>query len=372
MKLKQGLLSLLSLLAVLAAACSSAPPAAPTSAPAAAAPTAAPAAATPTKAPAAAAPTKAPAAAAPTKAPAAAATSAPAAAGGAKKPRDQIRIGFVVGSLDNPYWVTMKEAAEAEAKKQGVQLTFLGIPKETDIDKQVAIVEDLVTQKVDVLILAPAGSKEIVPAVEAANAANIPVICVDKCSEGGKVLTLIATDNVKGGKLGAEAVAKAIGGKGKVAILEGVLASQPGRERLQGAKEGFAEFPDIQIVASQPGEWRQEKGQAATENILTANPDLNGIFASNDQMALGAIQAIAAAGKQDQVKVVGYDAIDPALQAVKDGKMVATIAQFPAKMAVMGIQAALDALDGKTDFPKFIDSGVDVVDASKVDQYLKH
>jgi ribose transport system substrate-binding protein len=253
------------------------------------------------------------------------------------KAKGDIRVGFVVGSLDNPYWVTAKDAGEAEAKKQGIQFTVLGIPKETDIDKQVAIVEDLITQKVDALMLAPAGSKEIVPAVQQANTAGIPVICIDKCAEGGEIITLIATDNIKGAKLGAEYVAKSIGNKGKVAILEGVQASQPGRERLEGAKEGFGEFKDIEIVASQPGEWRQDKGQSATENILTAHPDLVGIFASNDQMALGALQAIAAAGKSDQVKIVGYDAIDPALQAVKDGKMSATVAQFPAKMAEVGV-----------------------------------
>ncbi len=153
---------------------------------------------------------------------------------------------------------------------------------------------------------------------------------------------------------------------------EGVQASQPGRERLQGAKDGFGEFKDIEIVASQPGEWRQDKGQSATENILTAHPDLVGIFASNDQMALGALQAIAAAGKSDQVKIVGYDAVDPALQAVKDGKMSATVAQFPATMAEMGVQTVMQVLlQGKRDFPKFIDSGVDVVDTSNVDKYLK-
>jgi ribose transport system substrate-binding protein len=313
-----------------------------------------------------------PATSAPTT-PAPAATVAPA-AGAAKttKAKADIRVGFVVGSLDNPYWVTAKEAAEAEAKKQGIQITVQGIPKETDIDRQIAIVEDLITQKVDALMVSPAGSKEIVPAIEQANKAGIPVICIDKCAEGGEIVTLIATDNVKGAKLGAEYVAKAIGNKGKVAILEGIQASQPGRERLQGAREGFGEFKDIEIVASQPGEWRQEVGQSATENILTAHPDLNGIFASNDQMALGALQATAAAGKADQVKIVGYDAIDPALQAVKEGRMAATVAQFPAKMAEMGVQTVVQVLvDGKRDFPKFIDSGVDVVDQSNVDKYLK-
>jgi ribose transport system substrate-binding protein len=353
---KRLVVSFATVFAVLVTACAPAAQPVATSAPAAAKPTTAPAA---------------PTAPAPAAKPTEAAKPA-AAAAKTTKAKGDIRVGFVVGSLDNPYWVTAKDAAEAEAKKQGIQITVLGIPKETDIDKQIAIVEDLITQKVDALMLAPAGSKEIVPAVEQANKAGIPVICIDKCAEGGEIITLIATDNVKGARLGSEYVAKSIGNKGKVAILEGVQASQPGRERLQGAKEGFGQFKDIQIVASQPGEWRQDKGQSATENILTAQPDLVGIFASNDQMALGALQAIAAAGKADTVKIVGYDAIDPALQAVKDGKMSATVAQFPAKMAELGVQTVMQVLmEGKRDFPKFIDSGVDVVDKSNVDKYLK-
>jgi len=183
-------------------------------------------------------------------------------------------------------------------------------------------------------------------------------------------LCKFTAEGIKGVREGAQR--RQAAREGKVAILEGVQASQPGRERRQGGKEGFGEFTDIESVASQPGEWRKDKGQSATENILTAYPDLGGIFASNDQMALGALQAIAAAGKSDQVKIVGYDAIDPALRPVKGGKMSATVAQFPAKMAEMGIQTVLQVLlEGKRDFPKFIDSGVDVVDTSNSNKYPK-
>jgi len=368
------LISSATLLAIIATACAPAAAPSPTAAPAATKPAAPAATTAPAVAPAATKPAAAAAAAAPSPAvkPTAAGTPAAGAAStAAKKPRGDIRIAFVVGSLDNPYWITMRDAATAEATKEGIQLTYLGIPKEADIDRQIAIVEDMITQKVDVLVLAPAGSKELIPAIQQANTANIPVICVDRGAEGGKLLTVIATDNVKGAKLGAEYLAKTLGGKGNVAILEGIQAIAPGRDRRQGANEGFAESTGIKVVASQPAEWRQDLGQSATENILTANPDLNGLFASNDQMGLGAVQAIAAAGKTDQVKVVGYDAIDPAMQAVKDGKMIATVKQFPEKMGELGVQYAVRAADGDTNFPEFIDSGVTVVDTSNVDQYLK-
>lgn len=374
------LVSVATLFAVVATACAPAAAPSPTAAPAATnppaaattAPAAVPAATKPAAAGATAAPAAAAAAPSPAVKPTAAATpAAGVAATASKKPRGDIRIAFVVGSLDNPYWITMRDAATAEAAKEGIQLTYLGIPKEADIDRQIAIVEDMITQKVDVLVLAPAGSKELIPAIQQANAANIPVICVDRGAEGGKLLTVIATDNVQGAKLGAEYLAKALGGKGNVAILEGIQAIAPGRDRRQGANEGFAESPGIKVVASQPAEWRQDLGESATENILTANPDLNGLFASNDQMGLGAVQAIAAAGKSDQVKVVGYDAIDPALQDVKDGKMIATVKQFPEKMGELGVQYAVRAADGDTSFPEFIDSGVTVVDNTNVDQYLK-
>ena len=126
----------------------------------------------------------------------------------------------------------------------------------------------------------------------------------------------------------------------------------------------------MNLVASQPGEWVQDKGAAATENILTANPDLAGIFASNDQMGLGAIQALKSAGKLDQVKVVGYDAIPQALQAVKDGTMLATVKQFPERMGELGVDYAVRAAEGETGFPGFINSGVVVIDKANVDKYM--
>ena len=389
--------------AVLASACSqpaAAPAAAPTSAPAA--PTTAPAAA-PTTAPAA-APTTA---AAPTAESGASATAAPAATSGAaagatpevaptvggqalsagqatilpapltpapnaKKQRSDIKTAFVGGAVDNPYWTTMKEAALAEGKKLGVQVLYQGTKSEGDIPGQTAIVEDMLTQKVDVLVFAPAGPKELIPTIEAANNAGIPVICVDRGADGGKIATTIATDNLEGAQLGAEYLGKYLKqqGKGtKVAILEGIQAIANGRDRKKGAENGF-QNTGMNLVASQPGEWVQDKGAAATENIVTANPDLAGIFASNDQMGLGAIQALKSAGKLDQVKVVGYDAIPQALQAVKDGTMLATVKQFPERMGELGVDYAVRAAEGETDFPGFINSGVVVVDKSNVDQYM--
>ncbi len=276
-------------------------------------------------------------------------------------------IGFLTGTLDNPFWITMKEHAEAKAEELGVELILLGAPKETDIDKQISMMEDLIARGVDAIVVAALDTVAIVPAIEHANEVGIPVLCVDKSAAGGELASVIMTDNIKGAGLGAEFVAEQIGGKGKVLVLEGAAGHETAMHRRDGSHQKFAEYPDIEVI-SQPADWETAKALAVTENVLAANPDLAGVFASNDLMAFGAISALEAAGKEDVV-VCGFDAIPDAVQMVKDGVMDATVAQFPGKMGEMGVEYAIRAIQGE-EVPATVDTGTALVTAENADEFL--
>lgn len=251
------------------------------------------------------------------------------------------KIGMSVSTLNNPFFVTLSEGAKDEAKKEKVDLTV--VDAQDNASKQASDVEDLIQQNVDLIIINPTDSEAIASAVEAANAANIPVITVDRGSEGGEVVSHIASDNEAGGKMAAEYLEEVIGKGAKVAQLEGVAGSSAATERGAGF-ESVAK-KDFDIVASQTANFNRSEGLTVMENILQSNSDIKGVFAQNDEMALGAVEAIEASGKD--IKVVGFDATDDGVKAVEDGKMIATIAQKPTEIGEIAIETAVKSLDGE-------------------------
>jgi len=276
-------------------------------------------------------------------------------------------IGFVVKTLDNPYWVSLDAFGKETGEKLGVNLSAYSVGGESQIANEVSIMEDLISQGVDAIVMAPVDSKGIIPAIEDANAANIPVLVVDTAADGGELVTFIATDNRKGGQLAGQYAVDTLGGKGKVAMLEGVSGQQTARDRKGGFHDIVDQYPDIEIVASQPGNWEKALGLTVAENILTANPELDLIYACNDQMALGAVEAAEAAGRE--VPIVGFDGVQESLEAVKAGQMAATVKQYPEKMGVLGIAEAVLLLSGEK-IPERIDTGTALINADNVEEFL--
>lgn len=269
-------------------------------------------------------------------------TPAPAAQEGAKK------VGLVVSTLNNPFFVTLKEGAEAKAKELNVELVVLD--SQDDPAKEMANVEDLITKNVSVILINPTDSDAVGNAVKAANEKKIPVITLDRGANAGDVIAHIASDNVAGGKMAGEYMLEKLGGKGKAVELEGLAGTSAARDRGQGFNDAI-KGSEVQVVAKQTADFDRTKGLSVMENILQAQPEINAVFAHNDEMALGALQAIKASGRD--IMVVGFDATDDAVKAVNNGEMAATVAQQPAEIGALGVENAVKVINGET-IEKFI------------------
>jgi len=198
-----------------------------------------------------------------------------------------ITLGLSLSTLNNPFFVTLKEGAEEKAAELGVKLIV--VDSQDDPAKEATNIEDLIQKKVDALLINPTDADAVVPSVQKANAAGIPVFTIDRSAAGGEVVSHIASDNVAGGKMAGEYLAKLLGGKGKVVELEGIAGTSAARDRGKGFNEVMANYPDIEIVARQTANFNRAEGLSVFENILQAQPEIDGVFAHNDEMILGAI-----------------------------------------------------------------------------------
>ena len=265
------------------------------------------------------------------------------------------RVGLVLKTLNSPFFIEMQRGAEQAARRLNVDLVVQAADREIDVERQMQIIENLIQSKVNALAITPAGSREVVPAVGKANAAGIPTIIVDtrldpkaSADAGVKTVTFIGSDNVLGGKLIGEYLVKASGGSAKVAILEGIPGHETGDSRVKGFRGAVAAAPGIAIVASQPANWERDQGFTVFQNILQAHPEIDTVFACNDMMALGAVEAIASAGRTGKIRVLGFDAVPDARKALLDGKMEASVAQFPDEMGRTAVESAVKVLKGET------------------------
>lgn len=257
--------------------------------------------------------------------------------------KEDFTVGFVISTQTNPFFVSLKDGAETKAKELGIELIVLD--SQDDSAKAAANMEDLITRGVDLILVNPTDSDAIVNSVMAANDAGIPVITVDRSSNGGDVLSYIASDNVAGGKMAGEFIIEQLDGAGKVVELEGIAGTNAARERGEGFNEAIGES-DIEVVAKQTADFDRVKGLEVMENILQSQPEIDAVFAHNDEMALGALEAIKASGRD--ILVVGFDATDDAVASVESGDMGATVAQQPELIGEMGIEAALKVLQGES------------------------
>ncbi|CCU84374.1 MAG: D-ribose ABC transporter substrate-binding protein [Mesotoga sp.] len=252
------------------------------------------------------------------------------------------RIGLSLSTLNNPFFVTLRDGALQAAAGLGVEVIVAD--GRDNPAKQLGDIEDFVQQKLDLIVINPTDSDAIVTAVEEANKAGLPVITVDRGANGGMVIAHIASDNVAGGMMAGEYVAMLLDGKGNVVELEGIVGTSAARDRGEGFGAAISKYPDIKIVAKQVANFNRAEGLVVMENILQANPNIDAVFAHNDEMALGAIEAIKAAGLLDKIKVVGFDAVDDAVAAVNAGEMAATVAQQPFVMGQLAVVKAFEYL----------------------------
>ena len=251
-------------------------------------------------------------------------------------------VGFSVSTLNNPFFVSLSEGGKAEAEKQGVKLVV--VDAGDDAAKQTNDIEDLISRNVSVLIVNPVDSDAVAPAVQNAVSKGIKVISVDRVVNGVEVDCQIASDNAAGAKMATEYLVELIGEGAKAAELEGV----PGASATIDRGAGFHEAADtaLDVVASQTANFNRAEGMNVMENILQSCPEVKGVFAHNDEMALGAVEAVLASGKD--IKIVGFDATDDAVAAVKSGKMAATVAQKPELMGETAVQTAMKLINGET------------------------
>ena len=252
-------------------------------------------------------------------------------------------IALVISTLDNPFFVTLKEGAEKQAKALDYDLVVLD--SQNDPAKELANVEDISVRGVKVLLINPTDSDAVGNAIAVANQKKLPVITLDRAANKGQVVAHIASDNTAGGEMAGNYIAEKLGKGAKIIQLEGLAGTSAARERGAGFAKA-AQAHDFKILASQPADFDRSKGLNVMENLLTAQPEVQGVFAQNDEMALGALRAIQAAGKKDLV-LVGFDGTDDGVKAVKGGKMAATIAQQPDKIGEIGVQTADKVLKGE-------------------------
>jgi len=283
---------------------------------------------------------------------------------------DKLEVGFIVKTMANPYFTRMLEGAEQAAEDYDVNLNWVSAEKHTDTSGQLNIVEDMLEKDIDILVINPAGPKAIVPAIDKANQKGIPVIVVDTTAEGGEIESFIGVDNYSAAVQIAEFSANYLNSQGQVAILEGVRGHSTAEDRMDGYHHVLDQYPDIEVVASQTANYDRTEGMRVTENIMISNPDLDFIIASNDEMALGAIRAIQSARKQDQIKVVGFDAIDAALEAIKKGELLATVENVPDRQGYVSVEKAVEYMQGKEIEEEIIIDCIVVTDEN-VDQFTK-
>lgn len=264
------------------------------------------------------------------------------------------KIGLVVSTQNNPFFVTLKEGAVQKANELGYELIVLD--SQNDPSKELGNVEDLLVKGVDVLLINPTDSDAVVSSVRAANRSKIPVVTLDRAANGGKVVSHVASDNVLGGEVAGNYIVEKLGGKGKVVELEGIPGTTAARDRGEGFNKAIA--GKLEVVAKQSADFDRTKGLTVMENILQAQPEINAVFAHNDEMALGALKAIEATGKN--ILVVGFDATDDAVAAVKEGKMGATVAQKPAEIGAVGVEVA-DKIIKKEEVPASVPVALELI-----------
>ena len=289
--------------------------------------------------------------------------------GGAAGAGGPVNVAVVVKAVTSSYWKTVGDGVTAASQGDpNIKTTFLGPNEETDIQGQIGIIEAQISQGVDALAVAPSQADQVQPALQRAVDRGIPVVLIDTDIPGfGAKSAFVGTDNTEGGKRAGEYIARQLNNSGDVAIIRGAAGDPVHNQREQGARTAL-EGAGLKVVAVQPANSQRSEGQSVAENLLTANPGLKAIFATNDEMALGAATAAQAAGKD--LVIVGFDASADGLQGIEGGQIDASVAQFPTNIGKLGVETAAKVARGQQ-VEKSVNTGVDLVTKDNLGEFQK-
>lgn len=285
----------------------------------------------------------------------------------------KLKIGFIPMTLNNEFFITMVNAAEEKADELGIQLDVQATDQHASASAQLEIVENMITSGVDGIIIVPSSSEGLLSSLQRCKEAGIPVINLDTrieqsvLDEAGIESPFYGTDNYAGAQLAGEAVVENFAKGVETAILIGIKGQESGEARRDGfldAVEGHAN-----IVAEQSANWEVDQGYVATQNIITANPDVELIFSCNDGMAIGALRAIEEADKD--IAVIGFDAISEALNLIEEGRLYGTVAQFPAEMGIVSIENMVKLLNGE-EAESYVDTGTKFITKENVTDHIEY
>lgn len=294
-------------------------------------------------------------------------------AAGAREEPEEPLIGYVVKALDQEFWFAVQDGAmAADAEFTDVRVVLDGAAAETLVEEQIALVEDMIVRGAQALVIAPTAPVQLIPVMERAIADGIPVLLVDTDVDDweGKT-TFIGTDNRAAAAVAGEFMAEKLPAGSRIAILEGIPGVATSEHRVEGFRKGLENVgKDIEVVASLTARWDRAEGVSVMEDILTRHGAVDAVFAANDQMALGAIEAIRGAGISfDDIMVVGFDGTPGAAQSILDGEMTASVAQSPFMMGFMGVEAAREVIQGR-EIDRVIDTGAELVTKENAEDYL--
>jgi ribose transport system substrate-binding protein len=270
-------------------------------------------------------------------------------------------IAVIPKGTTHSFWNSVLAGAQKAAQEHNVEIFWTGPDREGDREKQIQIVEDFIVKKVAGIVLAPTDARALVPVVEHAAAAKIPVVIIDSDIETDKRVSFVATDNYAGGALAAKRMAKLLGGKGKVAVIKYMAGSASTTARENGFIETVKkEFPEIELVEDRYGMDTVETSLSATEDVLTRHKELDGIFAANESTSRGALRALESQGRANAVKMIGFDAADALVKGLESGRIDALVVQNPQAMGYQGVVSAIATIEGKN-VKSRIDTGVELV-----------
>lgn len=276
-----------------------------------------------------------------------------------------IKIGVVVKALNSDFWKIVEAGAKAAGEELGVEVEVLGPSAETAVSEQISMIEDQIAKKVSALCVAPSQPPSAIPVFEQAKAEGIPVVLIDTDAGWEDKVSFVGTGNYNGGKLAGEFLAEKLGKGAKVVIIRGAAGDPTHDERTQGAVEVLTE-KGLEVLDIQPANSERELGMSVMENMLQAHPDeIQGVFATNDAMILGALRAIQAAGKD--IITVGFDGSPDALKSIEEGELTASVAQNPYSIGYQGVVAAVKAAKGEA-VEKRIDTGTNIISKDNVEE----
>ncbi|MDR1611213.1 MAG: sugar ABC transporter substrate-binding protein [Planctomycetota bacterium] len=292
---------------------------------------------------------------------------------GAPKRNSDIRIGFAGMTLNNEFHITLANGAKAKARELGVNIDVQAGDQHASAAAQLVIIENFLSNAVDGLIIVPSASEGLETALRKSKEQGVPVVNADTlinrdvaASAGLPNIPFYGTNNFEGAKLAGQFVAGKFPKGTKTAILTGIEGHQNAADRRNGFIEGAGDA--IQVVAEQTANWEVDQGYTAAQNIISANPDLELVFASNDNMGIGALRAIQEAGLKDRIGIVGFDAVSEALNLVESGEFLCTVAQFPSKMGEIAVENLVKAIKGEP-YADYVDTGCRVITKDNVQEH---